>query len=88
MWEFEFDIGKSRANKEKHGIDFDEGKALWEDIDLLEIRANTTEEERYLEIGKIGPKLWTAIITYRKNRIRIISIRSSRKNEKELYEGK
>ena len=87
MHEFEFDLDKSRQNKEKHGIDFNEGQGLWDDIDLLEIRAKTTDEERYVEIGKIGSKYWTAIITYRDNKIRIISIRASRKNEKEFYEN-
>jgi len=87
MHEFEFDVEKSRANKEKHGIDFDEGQLLWQDTDLLEVTAKTVDEPRLLEIGKIGNKYWTAVITYRGNKTRIISIRPSRKNERELYEG-
>jgi len=87
MHEFEFDVEKSRANKEKHGIDFDEGQLLWQDTDLLEVTAKTVDEPRFLEIGKIGNKYWTAVITYRGNKTRIISIRPSRKNERELYEG-
>ena len=87
MREFEFDPDKSRINKKKHGIDFIEGKVLWDDIDLLEIKAKNVDEERFLIIGKIDLKFWTAVVTYRENRIRIISIRTSRKNEKELYEG-
>jgi hypothetical protein len=87
MHEFEFDKEKSRANKEKHGIDFYEGQAIWQDPDLLEITANTIDESRYLEIGRIGNKYWTAVITYRGTKTRIISIRASRKNERELYEG-
>jgi uncharacterized protein len=88
MVEFEFDLAKSLANKEKHGIDFIEGQALWEDLDLLEIQAITADEPRFLEIGKIGDKFWSAIITYRGEKIRIISIRSSREKEKVLYESK
>jgi uncharacterized protein len=88
MVEFEFDLEKSRANKEKHGIDFVEGQALWDDVDLIEIKANTTDEPRFLEIGKIGEKYWSAIVTYRGEKIRIISIRSSREKEKALYESK
>jgi uncharacterized protein len=87
MIEFEFDPEKSRRNKEKHAIDFIEGQELWKDIDLLEIKAKTIDEERYIEIGKIGIKHWTAVITYRDNKIRIISIRASRQTEKELYES-
>lgn len=87
MMEFEFDPEKSRLNKEKHGIDFNEGQNLWEDVDLLEIKARTMDEERFVVIGKIEQRYWTAVITYRELKIRIISIRASRKNERELYEG-
>ncbi len=87
MPQFEFDINKSRANKEKHGIDFIEGKALWEDLDLLEIKAKTIDEDRFLEIGRISGKLWTAVITYRGPNIRIISMRQSHNSERNLYES-
>jgi len=54
---YEFDINKSESNKEKHGIDFIEAQALWNDPDLLEIPARNMEDEnRYLLIGKIGKK--------------------------------
>jgi len=33
---FEFDINKSNQNKEKHGIDFIEAQALWEEVDIYE----------------------------------------------------
>ena len=85
--EFEFDPRKSAANKKKHGIDFIEAKALWVDPDLLEIPAKTTDEPRYLVIGIISKKHWSGIITYRKDKIRIISVRRSRPEEVELYES-
>lgn len=84
---FEFDPVKSVTNKDKHGIDFVAGQLLWEDGNLLEIRAKTTVESRYIEIGRIGSRYWTAVITYRNNKIRIISIRPSRNDERELYES-
>jgi len=85
--EFEFDESKSRANKTKHGIDFVEARALWEDADLLEIPARTEDEPRTIVIGRIGEKHWSAIITYRNDRVRVISVRRSRKEEMELYES-
>jgi uncharacterized protein len=85
--EYEFDGQKSKANKTKHGIDFVEAQTLWEDIDLLEIPARTDDEPRTIVIGKIGDKHWSAIITYRSERIRIISVRRSRREERELYES-
>ena len=83
--EFEFDPKKSENNKKKHGIDFDEAQALWNDLDLMEIPVKTSDEPRFLVIGKISEKHWSGIITYRSGKIRIISVRRSRKEEVELY---
>ena len=86
--EFEFDEKKSFANKQKHGVNFDEIQALWDDFDLLEIPAKTVQDEgRCLVIGKIGSKHWSAVITYRDDSIRIISARRSRDKEIEYYES-
>jgi len=87
MIEFEFDENKSRANREKHGIDFYQALDLWKDPDVLEIPAITSDEPRLLIIGKLDQKIWSAVITYRKNNIRIISVRRARKEEIELYES-
>lgn len=84
---FEFDPEKSDNNSIKHGIDFVEAQGLWNDADLLEIPAKTTDEPRFLVIGKIGEKHWTGIITYRSDKIRIISVRRARNEEIELYES-
>jgi uncharacterized DUF497 family protein len=84
---FEFDQSKSKSNREKHSIDFVEAQALWSDPNLLEITANTTDEPRFLIIGKIGQKQWSAIVTYRNENVRIISVRRSRDEEVKLYEG-
>ena len=84
---FEFDELKSRANANKHGIDFDQAQELWNDPCLIEIPAMTVAEPRYLAIGRIGTKHWSAVITYRSVNIRIISVRRSRPEEVALYEG-
>ncbi len=85
--EFEFDPKKSEINKKKHGIDFIEAQLLWEDTDLIEIPARTSDEQRYLVIGTISGKYWSEVITYRDEKIRIISVRQSRKEEVEIYES-
>jgi uncharacterized protein len=84
---FEYDPNKSRLNSEKHGLNFDEAQVLWEDENRLEIPAKTEDEPRFLVIGKIEEKFWSAVITYRGDNIRIISIRRSRDEEVELYES-
>ena len=85
--QFEFDKRKSQTNKKKHGIDFVEAQALWNDPDRVEIPAKTIDEARFLLIGKISEKYWSTIITYREENIRIISVRRSRKEEIEIYES-
>ena len=85
--EFEFDKQKSNINKKKHGIDFIVAQSTWNDSDRIEIPAKTIDEERFLIIGKISAKYWSAIITYRNDKIRIISARRSRKEEIDIYES-
>ena len=85
--EFEFDKSKNESNKQKHGIDFNEAKELWEDSDYVEIPVKTSDEPRFLIIGKIAEKYWTGVITYRSENIRIISVRRSRKEEIDIYES-
>jgi hypothetical protein len=85
--EFEFDSNKSNGNKDKHGINFHEAQALWEDPDLVEIPVKTSDEPRFLVVGKISEKHWSAVITYRDEKIRIISVRRSREEEVAIYEG-
>jgi uncharacterized DUF497 family protein len=87
MMEFEFDKRKSQINKKKHGIDFIEAQALWDDSNRIEIPARTIDEMRFLIIGKISDKCWPTIITYRNEKVRIISARRSRKEEIKIYES-
>jgi hypothetical protein len=84
---FEFDETKSRANLLKHGINFVDAQLLWNDPMLLEIPAKTEDEPRFLMIGLINTKHWSAVITYRGANIRLISVRRSRTEEVALYES-
>ena len=84
---FEYDPNKSAANLVKHGIDFEAAKALWSDPAALEVPAKVLDEPRFIVIGKIGSQHWTAVITYRAETIRIISVRRARDNEKNAYEN-
>ena len=84
---FEYDEAKSRANQQKHGIDFERAQVLWEDPDLIEIPARTVDEPRVLVVAKAGGKYWSAVITYRDQRRRIISVRRAREQEIAIYES-
>ena len=84
---FEFDQRKSRSNSNKHGIDFVTAQEMWDDPDRIEIPARVTDEPRFLVVGRIGESHWSAVITYREDRIRIISVRRSREEEIAFYES-
>lgn len=85
--EFEYDETKSRANLGKHGIDFADVQALWDDPRRVEIPARTEGEPRSLVVGEIDGKTWSAVVTERGGRVRIISARRSRPQEVGIYEG-
>jgi len=87
QYTFEFDDAKSLANKAKHGIDFLEAQDLWLDVDLLQLPARSDAEKRFLFIGMIDGRHWSAIVTYRGETIRLISVRRSRPLEVQAYEA-
>jgi len=84
---FEYDPDKSAENKRKHGLDFEEAQALWADSALVEIPARVTDEPRWVLIGKIDQKHWSAVVTRRGDNVRIISVRRSRDEEVVIYES-
>jgi uncharacterized DUF497 family protein len=84
---FEFHSGKSDANLAKHGIDFERAQLLWNDPDLVEVRARSEDEPRSLILATLDGKIWSAVITIRGDRIRFISVRRARDAEVALYES-
>lgn len=68
-------------------MDFLEAQALWNDPDYIIIPAKPIDQARFLVVGKIEDKHWSCIITYRGEGVRIISVRRSRKEEIDIYEG-
>jgi hypothetical protein len=85
--QFEFDSQKSEINQTKHGIDFIAAQQLWEDANRVVIPASTSDEPRFLIIGRVAEKHWSAVFTLRGEAVRIISVRRSRPEEIEIYEG-
>ena len=85
---FEWDNNKNEANKLKHGISFEDTKGLWNDPFRIEIQTSFPDEDRYILIGRLGKKIWTAVYTVREGSIRIISARRAGKREVLLYDKK
>lgn len=86
--DFEFDPEKSASNRTKHGIDFIEAQALWNDPRLLEADAKTDDEPRFLVVGMIKGKPWSAVCVRRGDKVRLISVRRARDTEVIYYEGR
>ena len=84
--EFEFDPAKSKANKVKHGIDFVAAQELWYDLYAVDAEAGHTEKARRIRIGRISGVLWTGVYVLRNGRVRIISVRRARIQERRGYE--
>ena len=82
---FEFDVKKSKANQLKHGINFEEAQKIWLGP-YVEFQANSEYENRFAIIGPVAGLLYTCIYTIRADKIRLISCRRARANEKALYE--
>lgn len=87
MPDFQYDPKKSESNLKKHGIDFEQAQALWDDPNLVRILAHSEDEPRTIIIARIEDQIWSAIVTHRDDEIRIISVRRSRAREVEIYES-
>ncbi|MCR9271802.1 MULTISPECIES: BrnT family toxin [Mameliella] len=82
---FGYDPAKSGSNLSKNGIDFEQAQALWDDRWMPEAPAKTGDEPRFISIGKIEGKHWTAVWTPQGVAVRIISVRRARKEEISYY---
>jgi len=60
---------------------------LWSNAALLEISARVSDEPRWMVVGKMNEKHWSAVITRRGENVRLISVRRSRDEEVEIYEN-
>jgi hypothetical protein len=84
---FELTRIKACQTSVKHDIDFNDARKLWDDPDLIEIPARTEDEPRFLVVGMIDKQYWSAVITYRDEHIRIISVGRSHNKEIQVYES-
>ena len=85
---FEFDPRKSEANRLKHGIDFEEAQRLWDDGRRVDAPVRWIDEPRWISVGVINGKHWTAVWTKRGEAVRIISVRRAHRDEVGGYESR
>ena len=84
--QFEYDERKSESNLEKHGIDSEEAKSLWDDADMIEFSIECKGEDRWGVIAHYAGSCWIAICTTRRKNTRIISVRRATGKEASLYD--
>jgi uncharacterized DUF497 family protein len=86
--DYEWDPAKARTNLRKHGIDFADVVAIFEDDEALTLEDNDTDEERFVTIGldALG-RIIVVVYAWRKEIIRIISARKATPRERKQYEG-
>jgi uncharacterized DUF497 family protein len=86
---FKWDPAKNRANVAKHGVDFADAVAVFEDEWAL-TRPDTEArgESRFVTLGQDGfSRLLVVVFTERGSRVRIISARPAAKQERKSYEA-
>lgn len=84
--EFEYDKAKSDLNLEKHGIDFEEAQALWDDRNRVEFRLQAAGEKRFGVLARYAGCVWLAVTTLRGLRIRIVFVRRATLKEASFYD--
>ncbi|MBI3702261.1 MAG: BrnT family toxin [Rhizobiales bacterium] len=86
--DFEWDDNKRRANVAKHGLDFVDATEVFADPRQHTYRSpHQSGEERFVSIGNVRGRLIAVVFTQRGNKLRIISARPVRRNEREQYDS-
>ena len=88
---FEWDEQKNRQNLRKHDVRFETAMLVFDDPYALTQRDFTSEEERWITVGAIGPgSILLVVHTFYEEQgeeiIRIISARAAESHERRAYE--
>ena len=85
---FEWDEDKRLSNLDKHGIDFLDAAALFEEgRHVYSYPSPKNEEERWVTVGRVSGRLIAVVWTERRDAVRLISARSARDEEKRHYQA-
>jgi len=89
---FTWDARKDRANRNKHGVSFDEARTVFLDdhARLIHDPGHSQQEDRFVLLG-VSERLRLLVVCHcyreREGVIRIISARKATRNERAQYEG-
>jgi uncharacterized DUF497 family protein len=84
---FEWDEEKNQANRVKHGLDFADAAAVFSGptLTFADLR-HSSDEARYLTIGKLAARMVIIAHTQRGDATRIISMRKANARERARYQ--
>lgn len=83
---FEWNYDKNITNIRKHGIAFKDAIKAFSDVNSFEYRSQRPHaEQRCILIGSVAGRLIAVIYTVREERIRIISARAARREERNRW---
>jgi len=86
---FEWDEKKNKDNIKKHGIDFADVPAMFDQPMFVNMDAGDYGEDRWIGVGMLKNIVVVVVFTEREEEsIRIISARKATKYERENYEKK
>jgi len=84
--DFEWDSAKDRANRKKHGVDFQTAAKVFLDPYVIEFDdLDATGEPRFSAIGLVDGRMIFVVYTMRGDVVRIISARGAEPHEKRKY---
>lgn len=83
---FEWDENKRLRNLEKHGLDFQDVEAFFQEIHVIVPSKHEGDEQRLLAIGTLEGRFVTVVYTMRGKNLRIISFRRARYEERQKYQ--
>ena len=84
---FEWDARKAAANVRKHGVRFADAIAVLEDESAVTVVDESSDEERWVTIGMDSlARVLVVVYTWRRERIRIVSVRRATPGERRQYE--
>ena len=83
---FEWDETKRQKNIEKHQLDFVDVVAVFDNPHVTIPSLYGGEETRFITTGQLDGRFVTIIYTHRRRKIRVISFRRARYDEKQKYQ--
>ncbi len=84
--EFEWDVNKNEANKQKHKISFERAVQVFSDPNKVNYESDIESvEKRFIVLGEIFDVLYSVIYTIREPFVRIISARRANEKERKKY---